>query len=226
VASGCGFPHNHPMASDAVHLAWLALAWAGYGAVHSLLAAGGVKAWVATRVPRWVPAYRLLYNLLAVLALLPILVLLARQPGPWLWRWQGALAWAMNGLALVAAGLLVFGPGTYDLGEFLGLRQLRERRSGIEDQEPLRISALHRHVRHPWYALSLVLLWTRDMSTAMLVSALGITAYFVAGSWLEERKLLARFGPAYGQYMTKVPGLVPRPWRRLSREEARFLEGR
>ena len=84
---------------------------------------------------------------------------------------------------------------------------------------------LHRHVRHPWYALSLVLLWTRDMSTALLVSALAITAYFVVGSWLEERKLLARFGPAYGQYMARVPGLVPRPWRRLSREEARQLEG-
>ena len=213
------------MGSDAVHLAWLALAWAAYGAVHSLLAAAGFKARVAALAPRWVPAYRLAYNLVALVALLPVLVLLARHPGPWLWRWQGVWAWLMNGLALLAAGLLIFGPGTYDLAEFLGLRQLRERRPGIGDQEPLRISALHRHVRHPWYALSLVLLWTRDMSTALLVSALAITAYFVVGSWLEERKLLARFGPAYGQYMARVPGLVPRPWRRLSREEARQLEG-
>ena len=213
------------MGSDAVHLAWLALAWAAYGAVHSLLAAAGLKARVAAHLPRWVPAYRLMYNLVAVLALLPILWLLVRHPGPWLWRWQGPLAWLMNGLALLAAGLLVFGPGTYDLGEFLGLRQVQERRMDIEDREPLRISALHRYVRHPWYALSLVLLWTRDMSAAMLVSALAITAYFLIGSWLEERKLLARFGPAYGQYMAKVPGLVPRPWRCLSREEARLLEG-
>jgi len=213
------------MGSDAVHLAWLALAWAAYGAVHSLLAAAGFKAWVAARAPRGVPAYRLAYNLIAVLTLLPVLGLMARHPGPWLWRWQGPLAWLMNGLALLAAGLLVFGPGTYDLGDFLGLRQLRERRPGIGDLEPLRISALHRYVRHPWYALCLVLLWTRDMSAAMFVSALAVTAYFVVGSWLEERKLLARFGPAYGQYMARVPGLVPRPWRRLSREEARKLEG-
>lgn len=213
------------MGSDAVHLAWLALAWAAYGAVHSLLAAAGFKAWVATRAPRWVPAYRLAYNLFALVALLSILWMIARHPGPWLWRWQGPLAWLMNGLTLLAAGLLVFGPGTYDLAEFLGLRQLQERRVGIGDQEPLRISALHRYVRHPWYALCLVLLWTRDMSAALLVSALAITAYFVVGSWLEERKLLARFGPAYGQYMARVPGLVPRPWRRLSREEARKLEG-
>ena len=177
------------MGSDAVHLAWLAFAWAAYGAVHSLLAAVGFKARVAALAPRWVPAYRLAYNLVALVALLPVLDLLASHPGPWLWRWQGVWAWLMNGLALLAAGLLVVCPGTYDLGEFLGLRQLRERRPGIGDQEPLRISALHRHVRHPWYALSLVLLWTRDMSTAMFVSALAITAYFVVGSWLEERKL-------------------------------------
>jgi protein-S-isoprenylcysteine O-methyltransferase Ste14 len=214
------------MGSNAVHLAWLAIAWAAYGAVHSLLAAAGFKVWMATRAPRWVPAYRLLYNLVAVLALVPVLGLMASHPGPWLWRWQGPLAWLMNGLALVAAGLLVFGPGTYDLSEFVGLRQLRERRLGIGDQEPLRISALHRYVRHPWYALSLVLIWTRDMNAAMLVSALAVTAYFVIGSRLEERKLLARFGAAYGQYMSKVPGLVPCPWRRLSREEARQLEGR
>ncbi len=213
------------MGSNAVHLAWLALAWAAYGGLHSLLAAAGFKGCVAARLPRWVPAYRLLYNLVAVLALLPILGLMARQPGPWLWRWQGPLAWLMDGLGLLAAGLLIFGPGTYDLGEFLGLTQLRERRPGLGDLEPLRISALHRYVRHPWYALSLVLLWTRDMSAARLVSALAITAYFVIGSWLEERKLLARFGAAYGQYMAKVPGLVPRPWRQLSREEARQLEG-
>ena len=67
------------MGSNAVHLAWLALAWAAYGGLHSLLAAAGFKGCVAARLPRWVPAYRLLYNLVAVLALLPILGLDSQQ---------------------------------------------------------------------------------------------------------------------------------------------------
>jgi len=54
----------------------------------------------------------------------------------------------------------------------------------------------------------------------MLVSALAITLYFVLGSRLEERKLIAVHGDTYRRYRAKVPGLLPLPWKRLSREEA------
>jgi protein-S-isoprenylcysteine O-methyltransferase Ste14 len=219
------FVHNRPMGPQAASLTALSFAWIAYGALHSLLAAAGTKRWVAARGPRLMPAYRLLYNLFALVSLLPLLWLLWRGSGPWLWRWHGGLAWVMNGLGLFAIGLLLAGPGIYDLSEFLGLRQLREGRDGAEDQEPFRISTLHRYVRHPWYALSLVVLWTRDMDAASLVSALWITAYFILGSRLEERKLLMRFGEAYREYMTLVPGFMPRPWKALSREEARRLAG-
>jgi protein-S-isoprenylcysteine O-methyltransferase Ste14 len=213
------------MRSQLASLIALSLAWIAYGALHSALAALGAKRWVAARLPRLMPAYRLLYNLFAGVALLPILWLLWRDSGVWLWRWHGALAWLMNGLALAAAGLLVAGPGLYDLSEFLGLRQLREGRHGSEEQEPFRIAPLHRYVRHPWYALSLVLLWTRDMNAALLVSALWITAYFILGSRLEERKLLSQFGEPYRDYLSRVPGLLPRPWKILSRDDAHRLGG-
>ena len=186
------------MGSDAANLFALSFAWIAYGALHSVLAAQGAKRWVAARLPRLMPAYRLLYNLFAGVALLPILWLLWRDPGPWLWRWHGGLAWVMNGLGLLAPRSPAGGAGLYDLSEFLGFRQLRERRAAPEDREPFRIATLHRYVRHPWYALSLVILWTRDMNAAMLVSALWITAYFILGSRLEERKLLARFGTHTG----------------------------
>jgi protein-S-isoprenylcysteine O-methyltransferase Ste14 len=213
------------MDAEAVNLLVISLLWGAYGALHSLLAATAVKRWLAVQAPRLMPAYRLAYNLLACLGLLPILWLLWRHPGPWLWRWRGPMAWLMNGLGASAALALVASPGAYDLAEFLGLRQLRERRTGWEEQEPFRLSVLHRFVRHPWYSLSLVALWTRDMSSLRLASALWITAYLVLGSYLEEQKLLARFGGVYRDYRARVPGLVPRPWRTLSREEARRLGG-
>lgn len=216
--------HNPSMGSDAAVPIALSLLWAAYGALHSLLASMGFKRAVAARFPRGMPGYRLAYNLAAVLALLPILWILAHHPGPWIWRWHGPLAWVMNGAALLATGLLLSGSG-YDLAEFLGIRQLRERWTAGEDREPFRISTLHRFVRHPWYCLSLVILWTRDMSLSLLVSAVWITAYILLGARLEERKLLARFGPAYRDYLARVPGLVPRPWKVLSREEARRLGG-
>lgn len=212
------------MAADAPALVLLALAWAAYGALHSLLAAEGVQRRLVARWPGLAPAYRLAYNAVATLALVPLVGLMARHPGPWLWRWTGPAGWLADGLALGALALLVAGPGTYDLEEFLGLRAWREGRGSAADRGPFRISPLHRFVRHPWYALGLVLLWTRDMDAARLVSALAATAYLGVGTWLEERKLLRRFGAPYAAYRARVPALLPRPGRVLGRAEARRLE--
>jgi protein-S-isoprenylcysteine O-methyltransferase Ste14 len=128
-------------------------------------------------------------------------------------------------VALLAAVALVAAPAGYDLGAFLGVRQLRAGISGAADDEPFRISTLHRFVRHPWYALCLAILWTRDMRLSGLVAAIAITLYFLVGSRLEERKLVERFGDRYRRYQERVPAWVPRPWRVLGREEARRLVG-
>ncbi len=201
-------------------LVLLALGWLAYAALHSLLADLRVKAWVARRWPRYAPAYRLGYNLLAVLLALPLAWATWALPGDWLWRWAGMGAWLANGLALAGLALFAAAGPLYDMGEFLGSRPLCEGRSTVTEHEGLRLSALHRHVRHPWYALGLLLLWTRDMNAPMLVSALAVTAYFVLGSRLEERKLEAHFGTAYGDYRQRVPGLLPLPWRQITAAEA------
>ena len=205
-------------------LAVIALAWLGYFALHSVLAASSFKAWIAGRWPQFMPGYRIAFNLLATLTLIPVLWLVYRGDNDWLWRWQGAWAWLADGLALAAIlGLLLSGPG-YDMGEFLGLRQLHQH--GDDHPENFTISAIHRFVRHPWYCVGLVLIWTRDMNGPLLVSALMITAYFVVGSKLEEGKLLAVYGETYRRYMEKAPGLFPLPWKRLSAAEAAALTKR
>jgi protein-S-isoprenylcysteine O-methyltransferase Ste14 len=58
------------------------------------------------------------------------------------------------------------------------------------------------------------------MSAAMLLSALVMTAYFIVGSRMEERKLIAYHGERYRRYMAKVAGLVPLPWKTISKAEA------
>jgi protein-S-isoprenylcysteine O-methyltransferase Ste14 len=111
----------------------------------------------------------------------------------------------------------------YDMDELLGLRQIRQHDRGTQDRDSFRISTLHRYVRHPWYCLCLVLIWTRDMNGPLLVSAVAITVYFIVGSRLEENKLIAMHGDAYRRYRARVPGLVPLPWKRLSEAEASEL---
>ncbi|OIQ96987.1 hypothetical protein GALL_210540 [mine drainage metagenome] len=194
--------------------------WLAYFALHSALASLAVKRKVAAVWPNLMPYYRLTFNILASLLVLPILWLTYRDPGPLLWRWQGAAAWLANGLALAALFGFWLSLRSYDMQEFLGLRQLRLDVRKVEDQEHFHLSPFHRYVRHPWYFFGLVLVWTRDMNATTLLSGVFITLYFVIGSRLEEKKLLTYHGDTYRRYMARVPGLIPLPWKFLTAEEA------
>ncbi len=63
------------------------------------------------------------------------------------------------------------------------------------------------------------------MNVAFLITAILLSLYFVLGSRLEERKLVAFHGEKYRQYMKHVAGLVPVPWRILSRKKANEIVG-
>ena len=204
-------------------LGFLVLAWLAYFALHSLLASLRLKRWVSRERPRWMRAYRLGFNTLALVLLVPPLALTYTDRGPWLWEWTGVGWWLANGLAALAVLGFLWSLRWYDGSEFLGLRQWRGGTTAAEDQERFRLSPLHRYVRHPWYSLGLVIVWTRDMDPALLVTALTITLYFVVGSRLEENKLLVYHGEPYRRYRRLVPSLIPSPRRYLSREEARRL---
>ena len=196
----------------------LAVGWVLYAALHSLLADLRIKAAVAKHFPGFVPWYRLAYNGLALLTALPLMWLMRAAPGAELWAWHGLWAWLANGLAVAALVGAMQSSKAYAMNDFLGLGVLGGDKA-IE-RDVFRLSTPHRFVRHPWYSFGLVIVWTRDMNAAMLVSALAITIYFVAGSWLEERKLIAIHGDTYRRYRARVPGLFPLPWKWLGREEA------
>jgi len=190
----------------------LGLAWAAYLALHSLLAATAVKAHIGSRWPVLGRRYRLLYNVIATLLILPLVAATEWLDAPPLWSWDGIWAWVSNALGALALAGIVWSSRAYDLGEFLGLGAQRP-------AQVLGLSAVHRFVRHPWYSLGLVWLWTRDMDGARLMAATVITIYVVIGSHLEDRKLERTHGEPYRRYRRQVPGLVPRPWRYLSRGE-------
>jgi protein-S-isoprenylcysteine O-methyltransferase Ste14 len=202
----------------------LASAWTGYFIIHSLLASLTVKQAVERSHPNWMPAYRLLFNAVAILLIIPPLLLTYAIDAPWLWQWRGGWLWLANALALLAIAGFIWSTRYYESGEFIGTRQWRERETRVDDQEHLHISPLHRYVRHPWYFFGLVLMWTRDMNAPLLLTIGFATLYFIFGSRLEERKLLRYYGDAYADYRRRVAGLIPLPWRYLSATEAQQLE--
>jgi methanethiol S-methyltransferase len=205
-------------------LTLLALLWIGYFLLHSLLASLTLKQWIAVRFPRVLPWYRILFNFLAVIFILPPLILMWWLHSEPLWHWEGAWAWLAYFLMLLASLGFVWSLRYYDGQEFLGFRQLARQQQQVADQEQLHISPMHRFVRHPWYSLGLILIWTQEMDQARLVSAICMTLYLLYGSLLEERKLIAFHGDRYLNYRKYVPGLLPRPWRYLSKEQQKTVQ--
>ncbi len=209
-------------------LAWREMAlllalWLAYFAFHSALASLAAKRRVAAAYPGAMPYYRLGFNIVAAILLLPVLWFSYRHPGPMLWRWQGLGAWFADGLALAALFGFWRSLKAYDMDEFLGLRQWKTHTRRVEDQEHFHLSPFHRFVRHPWYFFGLTLIWTRDMNAAQLLSSAAISLYFLVGSRLEEKKLLVYHGEVYRRYMAQVPGLIPLPWKWLRAGEAQAL---
>jgi len=190
-------------------------AMAGWGALHSILAALGAKA----RVRQWFGLrltdgfYRLLYNALAVFTFLPVLALAAVLPDSPLYRLPGwALALTIPIQVLSALGMF-WSLWRLDLPRFVGARQMLRWIQGQPDpRDPPKLvtSGIHGWVRHPLYFFSLTILWlTPIMTVNVLAFNAGITLYFWIGSIFEERKLAAEFGEAYREHQRNVPRLFP-----------------
>lgn len=200
---------------------WILVAgWLLFFISHSLLASVYIKERVARYFPKLVRFYRFFYNVLALLIFVPLILYMKDHTGLVLWQWHPPIKSFLDILALCAfagIGLTLIG---FNIQEFLGLRQLRTKSKDVYEQGGMHISVVHRYIRHPWYFLILVILWTRDIGVAQLVTYILFTLYFIIGSRLEERKLLMYYGEAYAQYMKKVPGIIPFPGRHLSKQEA------
>lgn len=211
---------NDHVIRDAI---FLGIIWLAYFGIHSMLASLTMKHWMSRRYPSLMPAYRLAYNTLAGLLLGPPVWLLYNGHSVIFWEFSGISIWASNGLASLAIAGFLVSTRYYDGSEFIGIRQLKDRETRVEDQENFHLSPFHRFVRHPWYCFALVIIWTRNMDSLMLVTACLLTVYFFLGSKLEEKKLIYYYGNVYRRYCDMVPGLIPLPWKHITQKQAQAL---
>lgn len=192
------------------------LLFVGWGALHSVTAAFGLKGWFRQRFGEdaYTGWYRLLYNLFSIITFLPVYllipVLLAQDV---IWQWKRPFLFIAIGVQIVGLAGLAYSLWVTDIWRFLGVRQVVWYLRGA--QEPLPESQFvtagpYRLVRHPLYFFSLLVLWFNPvMTVGSFVFYVLVTLYFWVGSLYEERKLLAHFGEAYAQYQQKVPRLLP-----------------
>jgi protein-S-isoprenylcysteine O-methyltransferase Ste14 len=189
---------------------WLILvAVLAYGLLHSLLASIKTKArvhhWFGPSIDRW---FRLAYNLIAVVTLLPILFLPILLIDKEIYAIHYPWVILTLTIQLLAVILLLVGLRQTGITSFIGLRQLLL----PEDTSPphLVTSGFYRYVRHPLYTAGLVFIWLIPIMTWNLLALnIGLTAYIFIGAFFEERKLLLDFGDAYAEYRRRTPMLIP-----------------
>jgi len=181
-----------------------------YGGIHSLLASHAIK----RRAERWLGGrfahtYRLLFNVIAGILVLPLAALAILLPDtilytiPYPWFTVTILTQLLT-IVFLLAGLQQTGAGS-----FLGIAQVL-RSEPADAPHRLVTDGLYRWVRHPIYTATLVIIWLLPLMTANLLGlALGVTLYILIGVRLEERKLAAEFGQAYLDYARRTPMLIP-----------------
>ena len=199
-----------------MNLILLSCLWIGWCAVHSLLIDPAVIDAIERRVPGVARYYRLLYNLLAFLTLLPLAIGTDLAGGQPVFGWQG---WenVARVLLLVCAFLLFRGGAKkYDMQYLLGLRQLRTGETTLLLTESPEFAAdgVFGLVRHPWYLGSLLFIWSAlpQYPLPKFLAAVILSCYLVIGTLLEERKILARHGESYRAYQKQVSMLFPWKW--------------
>ncbi len=197
----------------------IALIMTIFAVLHSLLAGTAMKQALRKRMGEriYYGFYRIVYNLVAIVTLIPAGFAVMRTPSGVVWQISGTGAVILlmvqsMGMIGVLVSLLQI-----DLARFAGLRQMRAYFSNEAlplPDEPLQMNGLYRFVRHPLYLFSLLSIWPMSLMTeGLLAFNIAVTLYFIFGSLLEERHLIAAFGKVYSDYQRRVPWLIPYPKR-------------
>lgn len=191
----------------------LALAWTVYCTLHSAMISETATGFLKRRLGDSFRFYRLFFNCIAMLTLIPVLWYSHSLRQEVIFRWEGV--WLVPRYLLLACGILlvVAGGRHYSFGQFFGISQLRGASTGgMAIEGGIDSSGVLGLVRHPWYTAVVLLLWAGDLDMAALVGNGVLTVYIVVGTFLEERKLVHEFGDAYRSYQTRVSMFVPLKW--------------
>ena len=182
--------------------------------LHSVMISVSVTEYLHVRLGHTFRYYRLFFNVVSGLTLIPVFYYASSTRTEPIFRWDGYLRIIQVVLLGTAALLFFLGARRYDGAQLLGVRQIRERMTnrGLAHAGELDTSDVLGIMRHPWYLATMLFIWARPLDiSALLVNAI-LTSYLVIGTYLEERKLVREFGERYRAYQKRVSMLIPYKW--------------
>ena len=199
------------------------LLWVLWCALHSALIATTVTDYLKEKLGDGYRFYRLFFNIVALITILPLAYYsIAMKDAP-IFRWQGPLAIAKYSLLLTSLCLFIAGAKHYDILQFLGICQIKtgEINPTLSEHHTFNTTGILSAIRHPWYIAGIMFVWARDISLSILLNNIVISVYFVIGTILEERKLVREFGEKYREYQERVSMFFPYKWIRAKTSETR-----
>jgi protein-S-isoprenylcysteine O-methyltransferase Ste14 len=189
-------------------LLWYGFSWLLFFILHSGLASSQVKNRLQTIITfRY---YRLFYNVLSILALIPVVLFYLKYPANLFF--SPTFYTQLLGASIILLSFYLWKKTfrNYSLAEFAGSDRLKK---GYKLQPRLRKSGLNKLVRHPLYSVSYLFLtglWILLPSDINMLTTLLIFIYFPIGIYFEELKLISVFGEEYQKYKNQTPVLFPR----------------
>lgn len=193
----------------------LAVLWIIWCALHSSMISVTATGYLKRRLGgRRFRIYRLIFNLVALVTVIPVIVYEQWLRGPMIFRWEGFLIVFQVILLISALLLFLAGARHYDLLQFSGLRQIKTGTShnALTETGELDTTGILDITRHPWYLGAILFIWARQIDISALVTNIILTLYFIVGTVLEERKLQIEYGADYRRYQEKVSMLIPIKW--------------
>lgn len=178
-----------------------------FAVIHSLTAASSFKRRASIVMGEGYKYYRISYNVLSVITFLPVIWISAEYSkyAPVLYISPEFLHFPLTAVriaCLIAAGFTFL---KIDPVGFFGLKYALPKKS-----KNLETKGIYGIVRHPLYMFVILFLWTRpEFNLLTFLEAFLFTAYFIAGSVLEENKLIEEFGVEYRKYQKEVSMLFP-----------------
>lgn len=186
----------------------LAVVWAAWCGLHSLLLERRLRAFLERLTHLSIPQYRLAYSVFSLMSIYPVLKYSSYLGAIFPVWWPGA--WMVLQLAVWAAavGLLMWASWDFSQGGF-DLAGMKTAFDKTPERHRLITAGAYAHMRHPMHVAAFLVVWCRALyGWPDVIISLILSVYIVLGTWHEEARLRHQFGEKYREYASRV-GLMP-----------------